>query len=189
MEETPWIEKKLANGDTYHLREFIKEKKQPEQQKIQNSDTKPIITINKIRNPISIVVILLTQEENLVGYVESHVFENKKANIHAASCMSQILEEKFGIKQEGFPAIYTDEKYRGTGKGTILLELLFEYLAQKGVKSVDVEGIVNEGALQFYEKSGAKKIDDKTAVFEDIENILQNLQKKKTAQINYEQEF
>lgn len=26
MQETQWIEKKLANGDTYHLREFIKEK-------------------------------------------------------------------------------------------------------------------------------------------------------------------
>ena len=96
--------------------------------------------------------------------------------------MPKILAERFGITQNGFPAIYTDEKYRRKGIGTELLKILFEYLVPKGIKNVDVEGIVNEGALQFYEKNGAKKLDNTTAVFEDIESILANLKKEKDEQ-------
>lgn len=185
MEKSQWIDKKLESGYTYHLKEFINETKSQEakQQEVrQQNPTRKKITINSTRNPIGVVAILLTNGEELVGYVESHLYEDKKANIHASTSMPKILAERFGITQNGFPAIYTDEKYRRKGIGTELLKILFEYLVPKGIKNVDVEGIVNEGALQFYEKNGAKKLDDTTAVFEDIESILANLKKEKDEQ-------
>ena len=39
----------------------------------------------------------------------------------------------------------------------LITKILFEYLVPKGIKNVDVEGIVNEGALQFYEKNISRK--------------------------------
>lgn len=188
MENNQWIDKKLENGYTYHLREFTNETKQQEIKPLKEEHQNPTvkkIKINKVRQPIGVVAILLTKDNELVGYVESHLFEDKKANIHASSSMPQILAERFGIIQNSFPAIYTDEKYRRKGIGTELLKILFEYLVPKGIKNVDVEGIVNEGALQFYEKNGAKKLNNTTAVFEDIENILQNLQRKEDIQIEH----
>ena len=76
MEEKKQIEKELPNGDIFHLTEImISNDKDNNRTKI---PTKVPIKI-KINKNISSVIIFLTHNKELVGFVECNLYEDNKA--------------------------------------------------------------------------------------------------------------
>lgn len=174
-----WIERQLKNGDVFHIKEYVIDGKLNEKKSSNNT----IIHVRKIRQEKSSVVVFLTNNDDLIGYVECKIFENNQAELNVSEFMNIILDKQFGIIWNGAPAINTRMHYRRRHKATILLIILFEYLKTKGIKTVNVDGI-NESAINFYLSNGAEMIDDKKGVFEDINLLLPNLYEKVGNQID-----
>lgn len=174
MEENEWIEKELPNGDIFHLAERIK----ANEPLVKKSNEKSKITITNYPKFTNSIIIFLTHNKELVGFIECKLLENNKAELNVAGFMRDILEKQFGQICIGTPAIRIEEKFRRLGKGTILLIILFEYLINKGINNVNVHTIESDSAWRFYLNNGAIKINNMDAIFYDIESILPHLYEK-----------
>lgn len=74
--------------------------------------------------------------------------------------------------------LIVSEKSRGTGVGTALYSRVMEYAAEQGVKRVSWEVLSwNTPAIDFYEKSGAKILDDWNVVHMDQKGLTTFLKK------------
>lgn len=180
MKENEWIEKELPNGDIFHIARFNfyseEEKNKPNSTPLESNKK---IRINKISKANSSIVIYLTNNDNLVGYVECWLYDNNVAVIGASALMNQIIYDKFNIKRhDRFPAINTEINYRRQGKGVILLIILFEYLISIGINEVNIDGITDNNALKFYLASGLIQTKEKYGIFKDIESLLPSLYEK-----------
>ncbi len=138
----------------------------------------------KINKNTSSVIIFLTHNKELVGFVECKLYEDNKAELNAAGFMNNILKTQFKQDCFGTPAIRIEEKYRRQGRETILLIILFEYLINRGINSLNVHTIESDSAWNFYLKNGATKIDDMNAIFYDIKSLIPYLYKKISNQLD-----
>lgn len=195
MEENEWIEKQLPNGDMFHIIRFYYENK-PEKNKdqIKNNQSQNIGSGIKIRNknkaPESSLIIFLTNNNELVGYVDCSFRDDEVYLSTDSYKMKELLYYNFGIfRKDKSSAINTEEKFRHQHKGTILLIILFEYLVSIGIKNVSIYGITNLSSFNFYLSNGITLYDNQKkeikeiAIYKKVKDLLKNLNEKNYSEI------
>lgn len=149
-----------------------------EQQFDDNIQINGNIKINNIRIPKSTITIILTDNNDYIGHISANVYNNNTAALIMTGIsnlkLSNELEKYQEIINKSGVAIYVDEQYRKNGNAKKLMNLMLNLLNERGITSLEVNSISNYDAINFYVNTGAVLLDDKNAIYENIENILNN---------------
>ena len=165
---------KLENGDEYCLieKEFAEEALENNTNLKRNNKSNLRIKINNIRRPNGMAMIVLRQGKDYVGHISSNLYEDCTASLIMSGIraieLPDELSEYRNLLERHDTALYVDQKYRRQGKATLLMKLMFQYLNEKGIKDLEVCGIVDDVAMQTYLSTGAEIIGEKTAIYRDI---------------------
>lgn len=146
--------------------------------KTNNTPTFKIKSVGEI--PLKTIAIFLRQKDSFVGFVSSNIYRDNTASLIMSginyiplppeldTLRNYLLYEK---KQD--VALYVDEKYQGQGNGKKLIYIILRYLSSLGITNVKVSGITDERALKTYTSTGAIETGNKTAIYENIKQIVE----------------
>lgn len=133
---------------------------------------------SKVKKSISI---FLTNKDEFSGFISATVHEDNTAsitmsNINAIPLPPQLDEYRNYLLNEVHQdvALFVDRKYRHMGIAKCLIYLMLNYLNELGIEEVKVYGITNDVALKTYLSTGAFLIDNKTAVYQNLSQLLDN---------------
>lgn len=188
MDNRGWEKQVSDDGICY----YIKFKKIENTGEIpeRNSDFKPVFRMGKVRKATEILKIIMAQKGRILGECQVNIFENNVSELRTQDFKGnngewraeKDLPEDLESEREKMPlnivAIWVDENSRGKKLGTKLIGVTLKSLLRKGINKLDVCSI-SDGAMPFYEKTGATKIDEKTAVYEDIKSIVKENEQDK----------
>lgn len=136
------------------------------------------------REKSRIIGIILAKNNDVVGASEIHILEDNKAEISMLVFWKEQIELPENMKAqshkfERHEGIFIDELYQGKGYGTDLLKIILTYLKTLHIENLEIHGITQHGAINFYKKTGAYIINDTTAEY-DVSKALKMLREKKT---------
>lgn len=146
--------------------------------KTNNTPTFKIKSVGEI--PLKTIAIFLRQKDSFVGFVSSNIYRDNTASLIMSginyiplppeldTLRNYLLYEK---KQD--VALYVDEKYQGHDNGKKLIYIILRYLSSLGITNVKVSGITDERALKTYTSTGAIETGNKTAIYENIKQIVE----------------
>lgn len=160
----------LEDGNSYYLIEKANIVS-GEIKDISNSSFK----IKNVNRSVGMCSIVLMEEDNFIGHISVSLFDDNTASLTMCHLHSLLPKELKGYEEtikNHDVAIFVDEKYRGLGKSRELIYLMFCYLRAIGITDVKVSGITNDIAWKTYLGTGATPIDDRTAIYYDINKIL-----------------
>lgn len=170
---------KLENGDDYYLIEktFSDENSECDKDIKVNNNSGFTIKIGTIRTPISTATIFLTRNDDYVGHISANLYSNATASLIMSGISSTELPSELNryrnIIEKHDTALLVAEKYRRQGKATLLMNLMFQYLNEKGIKDLEVDGITDNIAMQTYLSTGAEKIGEKKAIYRNISRFIE----------------
>lgn len=168
---------KLDNGDEYIIveRNFLDENRDSNI-KI-NSNPSFSIKIGKVRTPISTATIFLTNKDDYVGHISANLYDNSTASLMMSGIRNIELPDELtkymDIIETHDTALLVNEKYRRQGKASQLMQLMFQYLDEKGIRDLEVDGITDDIAMKTYMKTGAEVISAKKAIYRNIKRFIQ----------------
>ena len=181
---------KLNSGDEYILieKKFLEEDGDRKTNIEINNNPSSKINIRKIRTPISIATILLTQQDDYVGHISATLYNNFTASlmmsgIRSIELPSELIQYADVIAAHD-TALLVDEKYRRQGKASQLMKLMLQYLDKKGISDLEVCGIVDDIAMKTYLKTGAEVVGEKKAIYRNIKRFIQKEKKEISDEID-----
>lgn len=175
---------RLKNGDEYLIIEnnFLNvDSKDNVGVKI-NNNSGFRIKIETFRKPISTVTIFLTNGNDYVGHISANLYDNSTASLIMSGVrdikLPNELSKYCNIIEKHDTALLVDKKYRRQGKATQLIMLMFQYLNEKGITDLEIDGITDDIAMQTYLNTGAEVIGVKKAIYRNISRFLQKEEHK-----------
>lgn len=174
----------LDSGDEYILVEknFLQEDGARNTSIKINNSPSFTIKIGKMRTPTSTATIFLTRQGDYVGHISANLYNNSTASLMMSGIRSIDLPSELtqytDIIETYDTALLVNEKYRRQGKASQLMKLMFQYLDEKGIKDLEVDGITDDIAMKTYLRTGAEVIGEKKAIYRDIKRFIQKDKKE-----------
>ena len=117
-----------------------------------------------------------------MGHISANLYNNSMASLMMSGIRSIDLPIELtqytDIIETHDTALLVNEKYRRQGKASQLMKLMFQYLNEKGIKDLEVDGITDDIAMKTYLKTGAEVIGEKKAIYRDIKRFIQKEEKE-----------
>lgn len=160
----------------------------PDTKQVVNSVKTAGFTIKKIQGkPLKTIAIFMSQNNQFVGFISANIYKDNTASLMMSGINYTPLPEHLNnfrnyllYKKKQDVALYIDEQYRKQGLASKLIYLMLSYLSNLGITDVKVSGITNETALKTYTSTGAVEIGPKTAIYTELDKILNETNKPKT---------